>query len=125
LQQPGSPDATRGAGCSYSIFTPCLRTWEKQFTVVQWDQRGGGKTYSRMGPRGCGEISFEQLIRDAIEVAEYLRGRLSKERMFLLACSLGSTYGTEVVRRRPDLFYCAENSVLQGGDAERGERSWP
>jgi pimeloyl-ACP methyl ester carboxylesterase len=94
-----------GPGSSYSIFTPHLRSWEKHFTIVQWDQRGGGKTYLRMGPRRSGEISLEQLTRDGVEVAEYVRARLRKDRVFLLASSLGSTFGTEVVRRRPDLFY--------------------
>jgi pimeloyl-ACP methyl ester carboxylesterase len=94
-----------GPGCSYSIFTPHLRSWEKCFTIVQWDQRGGGKTFSRMGRRRSGEISFEQLTHDAIEVVEYVRARLRKERIFLLASSLGSTFGTLVVLRHPDLFY--------------------
>ena len=58
-----------------------------------------------MGPRECGEISFEQLTRDGIEVAEYVRERLRKERVFLLASSLGSTFGVSVAIRRPDLFY--------------------
>jgi pimeloyl-ACP methyl ester carboxylesterase len=94
-----------GPGCSYSIFTTHLRPWEKYFTIVQWDQRGSGRTFSRMGPRGCGEMSFEQLARDAIDVVEYVRARLRKDRVFLLASSLGSTFGTMVARRRPDLFY--------------------
>jgi pimeloyl-ACP methyl ester carboxylesterase len=94
-----------GPGCSYSIFTPHLRSWEQYFTIVQWDQRGGGKTYARMGPHRSGEISFERLTRDALEVVEYVRARLGKDRIFLLASSLGSTFGTQAVRRRPDLFY--------------------
>jgi pimeloyl-ACP methyl ester carboxylesterase len=94
-----------GPGCSYSIFTPHLRSWEKYFTIIQWDQRGGGRTYGRMGPRRSGEISFEQLTSDAMEVVEYARARLGKDRIFLLASSLGSTFGTQLVRRRPELFY--------------------
>jgi len=96
-----------GPGCSYSIFTPHLRSWEKHFTIIQWDQRGGGRTYARMGPRlrGSGEISFEQLTRDAMEVVDYARARLNKDRIFLLASSLGSTFGTDLVRRRPELFF--------------------
>jgi pimeloyl-ACP methyl ester carboxylesterase len=111
-----------GPGCSYSIFTPHLRPWEKYFTLVQWDQRGGGRTFSRMDPRGSAEISFEQLTRDTIELAEYVRARLRKDRIFLLASSLGSTFGTEVVRRRPDLFYAYigtdQNVGMQRGRAE-------
>ena len=94
-----------GPGSCYSIFTPHLRPWEKQFTVVQWDQRGAGRTLKRTGWRGSGEISFKQLRNDAIDVAEYLRAHLQKDRIFLLASSIGSTFGLQVARCRPDMFY--------------------
>jgi pimeloyl-ACP methyl ester carboxylesterase len=94
-----------GPGSCYSIFTPHLRPWEKHFTLVQWDQRGAGRTFTRMGSRGSGEISMKQLTSDAIEVAEYLRARLRQDRIFLLASSIGSTFGLHAVRIRPDLFY--------------------
>ena len=94
-----------GPGCSYSIFTPRLRSWEKHFTVVQWDQRGGSRTGSRNGARNLDGITFEQLTRDAIDVVEYLLARMGKERLFLLASSIGSTFGILVALRRPDLLY--------------------
>jgi pimeloyl-ACP methyl ester carboxylesterase len=94
-----------GPASSYSIFTPLLRSWEKHFTLVQWDQRGCGKTFAQMGPRATGQITMEQFIRDGIELAEYLCRRLEKDRLLLLASSFGSTFGVEMARRRPDLFY--------------------
>jgi pimeloyl-ACP methyl ester carboxylesterase len=94
-----------GPGSSYSIFTPLLRGWEKHFTLVQWDQRGCGKTFARTGPHATGKLSMEQFVRDGIELAEYVRRRLEKDRLFLLASSFGSTFGLEMARRRPDLFY--------------------
>ncbi len=66
-----------GPGSCYSMFTQHLHPWEQHFTIVQWDQRGAGKTLTRMGSHGCGKISMGQLRCDAIEVAEYLRARLS------------------------------------------------
>jgi pimeloyl-ACP methyl ester carboxylesterase len=48
---------------------------------------------------------MEQFIRDGIELAEYLRRRLKKDRLLLFASSFGSTFGLEMARRRPDLFY--------------------
>jgi pimeloyl-ACP methyl ester carboxylesterase len=48
---------------------------------------------------------MEQFIRDGIELAEYLRRRLKKDRLLLMASSFGSTFGLEMARRRPDLFY--------------------
>lgn len=94
-----------GPGSCYSIFTPHLRSWEKHFTIVQWDQRGAGKTFAKMGSNRSGEMSMKQFTADAIEVAECLRTRLHQERIVLLASSMGSTFGLEAARNRPDLFY--------------------
>lgn len=94
-----------GPGSSYSIFTPHLRAWEKYFTVVQWDQRGAGKTFRRVGPSGSGTITMQQLTSDGIEVAEYLLARLKKEQIFILASSIGSLIGMDMVRRRPEIFH--------------------
>jgi pimeloyl-ACP methyl ester carboxylesterase len=94
-----------GPGSCYSIFTPHVRHWEKYFTVVQWDQRGAGRTFARMGSRGSGEMSMKQLTSDTIEVAEYLCAHLHQDRILLLASSIGSTFGLQAARIRPDLFY--------------------
>ncbi|KAA6462904.1 alpha/beta hydrolase [Acidobacteria bacterium AB60] len=94
-----------GPGSSYTMFAPHMRRWEEHFTIVQWDQRGGGRTYRRNRAAGCRPLSLEQLARDAEEVAEYARKRLGKERIVLLASSLGTTFGMRVARRRPELFY--------------------
>jgi pimeloyl-ACP methyl ester carboxylesterase len=115
-----------GPGSSYSIFAPHLRSWEKHFTIAQWDQRGGGRTLARTGPRGSGEMSMDQLIRDGIEVAEYLCSRLRVSRIFLLASSFGSTFGLQIARRRPDLFYAyigADQNVgmVRGSDQNHRE----
>jgi len=47
---PGWPNAT---------FTLALRSWERHFTVVQWDQRGVSKTLGKNGKEGSGEMTFE------------------------------------------------------------------
>ncbi len=93
-----------GPGSPYSVFTPLLRSWEKHFTVVQWDRRGAGKTLGRNGKTGSGELTFERMVADAIEVTEFLRQHLGKEKVMLLAGSMGTLIGTPLVQRRPDLF---------------------
>lgn len=93
-----------GPGSPYSVFTPLLRSWEKHFTVVQWDRRGVGRTLGRNGKAGSGQMTFDRMVDDGIEVAEFLRGHLRKEKMILLAGSMGTLVGLPLVQRRPDLF---------------------
>lgn len=93
-----------GPASPYSIFTPLLRGWEKYFTVVQWDQRGAGKTFRKNGASGTGKITFERLTRDGIKVAEYLCDYLGQRQIVLVGSSVGSIIGTTMAKQRPDLF---------------------
>jgi pimeloyl-ACP methyl ester carboxylesterase len=93
-----------GPGAPYAVFTPLLRAWERHFTVVQWDRRGAGKTLARNGKAGCGELTFGVMVDDAIEVAEFLRKHLRKDKLVVLAGSMGTMVGVPLVQRRPDLF---------------------
>jgi pimeloyl-ACP methyl ester carboxylesterase len=78
--------------------------WEKDFTLVQWDQRGAGRTYSRNGKSIEPTMTIERMTEDGIEVAEYLRQHLHKQRILLVAGSWGSILGIRMAHARPDLF---------------------
>ncbi len=100
-----------------SAFVP----WERDFTVVQWDQPGAGRTFRANGrtiPQG---LSIEGIASDGIEVAEWLRARLGKEKVVLLGWSWGSILGVHMVKARPDLFaaYVGTGQVvaMQQGEA--------
>ncbi|MCY0994510.1 alpha/beta hydrolase [Nannocystis sp. ILAH1] len=92
-----------GPGAPFSMFTPVMRAWEREFTIVQWDQPGAGKTFGRNGAAGCAPLSFARLIDDAARVAEHVRERLQVP-LVLLAGSMGNMIGAPLARRRPDLF---------------------
>ncbi|MGH7101410.1 MAG: alpha/beta fold hydrolase [Acetobacteraceae bacterium] len=98
-----------GPGDAQSPFLAEFAPWEKDFAVVTWDQRGSGKTYGRYGQETPGmatpAAAFERLIQDAIELTEYVRRRLRKERAVLIGHSVGSVLGLKVMHRRPDLFH--------------------
>jgi len=93
-----------GPGSPYAVFTPLIRSWEKHFTVVQWDRRGVGKTRARSGAADPATNTFAQLADDAVEVVEFLRNHLRQEKVVLLAGSMGTLLGLPLARRRPDLF---------------------
>jgi pimeloyl-ACP methyl ester carboxylesterase len=78
--------------------------WTKDFTFVQWDQRGSGKTYGRSGPLAP-DITIDRMAQDGIEVAEFLRQHLHKRKIIVLGLSWGTTLGVYMVKARSELFY--------------------
>ncbi|HSM23973.1 MAG TPA: alpha/beta hydrolase, partial [Anaerolineaceae bacterium] len=76
---------------------------EENFTVVWWEQRGAGISYS---PDIIPEtMDVNQLVDDTIEVTNYLRERFGKEKIYLMGHSGGSFIGILAADRAPELFY--------------------
>lgn len=94
-----------GPGIAFSVFTPIFRAWEHDFTLVQWDQPGAGKTASRNGRAGNHALTIEGMVQDGIEVAEWVLHHLNQRKLILFAASWGTVLGTLMVKRRPDLFW--------------------
>jgi pimeloyl-ACP methyl ester carboxylesterase len=86
---------------TFAMFAP----WEERFTVVQWDQRGAGRTLRRTGPAVAPTMRVDRIVQDGIEVTEYLRTHLQKDKIIVVAHSFGSILGLRMVLARPDLFY--------------------
>ena len=109
-----------GPGDSMVPFAQIYRPWEKYFTVVQWDQRGAGRTFGRNGTNEA-PMTIDRMARDGIEVAQYLRTHLHKDRVILLAHSFGTVLGIQMVKRRPDLFaaYVGTGQVVAKAEKER------
>src|SRR5579862_6445981 len=110
---PGSPTMP----ASYTFQTP----WEDYFTVVEWDQRGAGKTYAANDPVVLAStVTMPQMTSDADSLISYLRTRFGKRRIFLLGHSWGSALGVAVARQHPDWLY-AYIGVGQIVDMRRSE----
>jgi pimeloyl-ACP methyl ester carboxylesterase len=76
---------------------------EDHFTVVWWEQRGAGLSYSvDIAPE---TMTAEQFVDDTIEVTNYLRDRFGKEKIYLMAHSWGSYIGIQAAAQEPDLYY--------------------
>src|SRR2546430_5029024 len=99
LLHGGPGDATNPWG--YAGF----RNWLKYFTVVQWDQRGAGRTFGRNGAASASTITPERMIQDGIELSELLKKRLHKDKIVLVGHSWGSVLGFFMVKARPELFH--------------------
>ncbi|BDU20786.1 alpha/beta hydrolase [Dyella sp. GSA-30] len=95
---PASPDMP----LAYTFQTP----WEDYFTVVQWDQRGAGKTYAANDPKTIAPtLTIDQMTDDAEAVVRYLQQTYHKQKIFLLGHSWGTVLGVRLAQRHPDWFY--------------------
>ena len=79
--------------------------WTKDFTLVQWDQRGAGMTYGRSPPAPDAALSIKQMSDDGAELAAYLAHRFGKEKVILWGSSWGSILGVHMAKAHPELFY--------------------
>jgi pimeloyl-ACP methyl ester carboxylesterase len=106
-KDPGAPVLLilhGGPGAAWSGFLQQNASWEGDFIVVRWDQRGAGRTFGRSGPVSA-EVTIDRMAQDGVEVAEFVRRRLHKDRVILMGVSWGSVLGVHMIKARPDLFY--------------------
>ncbi|MEO5933988.1 MAG: alpha/beta hydrolase [Duganella sp.] len=80
--------------------------WEKDYTVVQWDQRGAGMTFGRNPVTDDEALVPERLRDDGVAVARYAANRFGKRKVILMGGSWGSVIGTYMAKSNPELF-CA------------------
>jgi len=77
---------------------------EKNFTVVQWDQRGAGKSYCLSIP--VESMNIDQFISDLYEVVKYLKSTLDYSKIYLAGHSWGALLGMLTIDQYPELFDC-------------------
>lgn len=107
---PAMPEA-------YTFQTP----WEDYFTVVQWDQRGAGKTYLANSEEAMAPgMTVQGMTDDAAQVVQYLREHYNKQKIFILGHSWGTVLGVNLAQQHPDWFY-AYISVGQVVNGRRNE----
>jgi pimeloyl-ACP methyl ester carboxylesterase len=79
--------------------------WEKSFTLVQWDQRGAGKTFGRNPSQAESALTVERMAADGLEVAQHVATRLGQKKVILTGGSWGSILGIHMIRSNPALFH--------------------
>ena len=101
-----------GPGSSMSQFENSMfKGWEKEFVLVNWDQRGAGRTYGKNAPSENIEefwmenpLTAELMAEDGIALTKYLLKYLNKEKIIVVGTSWGSILGTKMVLKNPELF---------------------
>jgi pimeloyl-ACP methyl ester carboxylesterase len=109
-----------GPGDVQSPFRSEYSVYEHDFTLVQWDQRGAGKTFGRYKDQ-TPNVTLTQIVADGVELAQYLSRHLQQKKIFILGHSWGSVVGVGIVQRQPDLFTVFIGTGQVGG-WDRGVR---
>jgi pimeloyl-ACP methyl ester carboxylesterase len=94
------------------------RALERDYIVINWDQRGAGRSYS--SKLKAEDMLIERFVLDAEELVEALLQRFKQEKLFLVGHSWGSIVGVYLAAKRPDLFW-AYVGIGQVADMARGE----
>ncbi len=102
-QQPRDPAAPwRPRRRHHALLLSALhRMGKRDYTIVQWDQRGGGRTPRNTDPK---TITIDRMIGDGIELTQQLLKDLKQDKLILVGHSWGSFLGARA-KARPDLYY--------------------
>ena len=101
-----------GPGSAESVISYLFQNeWEKIFTVVQWDQRGAGKTLTK-NPDKLPTIDL--MLEDLNEVVKYLKEKYHKQKIVLLGHSWGSVLGSTFIQQHPEdiAYYIGSGQVI-------------
>jgi pimeloyl-ACP methyl ester carboxylesterase len=107
-----------GPGDVQSPFISTYAPYERDFVLVQWDERGAGRTFSKNGAAG---VSLEKQVTDGTDLSEQLHRRFPQQKLILLGHSWGSIVATGMAQQRPELFaaYVGTGQVASWADTKR------
>ncbi|EOW9527661.1 alpha/beta fold hydrolase [Bacillus cytotoxicus] len=103
-----------GPGMAQTGFIRHFQTeLEKHFIVVNWDQRGAGKSFSWRDIQT--PFTIEQFVSDTVEVIRYLLSRFNRKNLFLAGHSWGSIIGLKVAHTYPEYIkaYIGIGQIVQ------------
>lgn len=109
-----------GPGFSNAAHTSAFDSWQDDFTIVDWDQRGAGRTFLRNGPDGSGQITIERIAQDGVQLAGWLIRHFERDRVVVLGLSFGSIVALKMVTTQPSLFqaYVGTGQLVNRADGD-------
>lgn len=110
-----------GAGTAeMGLVRKYLAPLEEHFTIVEWDQRGAGKSCTPEAR--ASDFTIGRFVQDTLELTEYLQDRFGRNRIYLIGHSWGSLLGMKAVQVRPE-YYTAYIGTGQVSDFPRMEQA--
>ena len=94
---PGAP-----GGSELGNVRTRLAAVEQRFVMATLDRRGGGSSYPALDPTS--RVTLDRAVDDILDVADYLRERFHREKIYLLGHSGGSILSVLALQRHPEKF---------------------
>lgn len=113
-----------GPGSPYMGFSHQFQAaLEQHFVVVQWDQRGSGKSYAGTP---AASMRLQQFQSDTHEMVLHLRQRFQRERIYLLGHSWGAYLGLLEAWRHPENLHAfvGAGQMIDLVEQERQSHRW-
>ena len=91
---------------------------EEDFTVVYWDQRGAGKSFSRDIPKNS--MTVDQFLADLNDLVDAVCGHTGRQKVTIFGHSWGSVLGVLYATRFPDKVaaYVGNGQIGDWAEAE-------
>ncbi len=80
-----------------------MQRLEESFTMVYWEQRGTGRSYSWRLPDDS--MTVDRFVEDIRELTEFVAEKLGQEKVFLWGHSWGSNVGALFAARYPEALH--------------------
>lgn len=109
---PGGPET--------SFIVHYQKEWEEYFTVVNWDQRGSGRSYDAKIDEET--LTTDQICLDAIELTKYLKKEFQVDKIYLVCHSYGTYVGMKCIQMNPEDYY-AYVGMGQIGNQQKNEKN--
>ena len=110
-----------GPGNPNTVFDQLPYTaWEQDFTIVQWDQRGAGRTFTRNPKSADAVLTLSGLANDGNDVASFVAEHLKVKKVILFGGSWGSALAVSMALARPQMYaaYLGTGQMVNGRENE-------
>ena len=106
------------AGTEIPLIGKYEKELEKHFTIVHYDQRGAGKSFSFK--ENYKDLTYHQHVEDLLALTEYLKEYLNKDKVYIIGHSYGTYLGSLAANEKPE-YYKAYIGVGQMSDLKKAE----
>ena len=72
----------------------------KHFTIVHWDQRGAGKSYSNKIP--VNSMTFDRMVEDCNGLIDFVRNKFNTQKVYIVGHSGGTVIGIRTAFKYPE-----------------------